>query len=71
MKGSRFPLMTPNEHSKATLYRAGYVLFIVKIWDEGYSLYAVPDPVFNQVDITEISKPVYQVKGYEEFKIKN
>jgi len=69
LKGSRFPLMTPNEHSKAALYRAGYVLFIVKIWDDGYSLYAVPDPVFNKVDITEISKPVYKVAGFEAFKV--
>ena len=71
LRGSRYPLMTPNEHSKAILYREGYVLFIVKMSDDGYSLYAIPDPVYNNVDIIEISKPVYQVKGYEDFQIKN
>jgi len=61
--------MTPNEYSKARLYREDYILFIVIIRDEEYGLYAIPDPVFNKVDIIEISRPVYQVKGYEDFQI--
>lgn len=69
LKGSKYPLMTPNEHSKAILYREGYVLFIVVIRDKGYSMYAIPDPVYNKVDIIEISKPVYQVKGYDAFQV--
>lgn len=69
LKGSRYPLMTPNERSKAMLYREGYVLFIVKISDSGYSLYAILDPVYN-VDMIEISRPIYQVRGYEDFQIK-
>jgi len=69
LKGSKYPLMTPNEHSKAILYREGYVLFIVVIREKGYSMYAIPDPVFNKIDITQISKPVYQVKGYDAFQV--
>ena len=69
LKGSKYPLMTPNEYSKARLYREGYVLFIVIMRDEGYSLYAISDPVYNKVDIIEIMKPVYQVKGYEDFQV--
>lgn len=68
LKGSRYPLMTPNEHSKAMFYREGYVLFIVKIRDNGYSLYAILDPVYN-VDMIEISRPIYQVRGYENFQV--
>ena len=69
LRGSRYPLMTPNEHSKAVLYRETFILFIVRMGVDNYTLYAVPDPVFNEVDITEIMKPVYQVKGFNAFQI--
>ena len=60
--------MTENEHRMAEFYRDSFVLFIVKIEGDGYSMYAIPDPVYN-LDITEIVKPVYKVTGYDSFKV--
>jgi hypothetical protein len=68
LRGSRYPLMTPNEYRKSALYRESYILFIVKMGVDGFTMYLIPDPVFNAVDITEIMKPVYQVKGFEAFQ---
>ena len=62
------PLMTYNEHRMAKFYRESFVLFIVKLKGDGYSKYAIPDPVSN-LDITEIMKPVYRVAGYDVFKV--
>jgi hypothetical protein len=70
LRGSRYPLMTPNEHSKAVLYRESFILFIVRMGlNDDYTMYSIPDPVFNEVDITPIMKPVYQVKGFNAFQI--
>jgi len=62
------PLMTWNEHRMAKFYRESFVLFVVKIEGDGYSMYEIPDPVSN-LEITEITKPVYRVTGYEAFKV--
>ena len=62
------PLLTENEHRMAEFYRNSFVLFVVKIKGDGYSMYAIPDPVSN-LDITEIARPVYKVTGYNSFKV--
>ena len=63
-----YPLMTWNEHRMAKFYKESFVLFVVKLEEDEYSMYEIPDPISN-VDITEIVKPVYRVTGYDAFKV--
>ncbi|MBA7493008.1 ATP-dependent RNA helicase DbpA [subsurface metagenome] len=62
------PLMTWNEYRMAEFYKESFVLFIVKIEEDGYSLYEISNPVLN-LDITEFMKPVYKVTGYDAFEV--
>ncbi len=50
------PLMTWNEYRMAEFYKESFILFIVKIGKDGYSIYEIPNPVLK-LDITEIMKP--------------
>jgi len=68
LKAMVYPLMTWNEHRMAKFYRESFVLFVVKLEGDGYTMYEIPDPVSN-LDITEIMKPVYRVTGYDAFKV--
>jgi len=52
----------------AKFYKESFVLFVVKLEEDEYSMYEIPDPISN-VDITEIVKPVYRVTGYDAFKV--
>jgi len=62
------PQLSHNEYLSAEFYKDSYVLFVVKITDRGNEKYEIFDPV-NNLDFTEIQKPVYIAKGFETYQV--
>ncbi len=71
VKGLRtmhYPQLSHNEYLAAEFYGDSFVLFVVKITEEGIKRYEIFDPV-NNIEFTEILRPVYVAKGFEKYVI--
>ena len=68
MKTMLYPQLSRNEYLAAEFYKDSFVLFVVKITNEGYEKYEIYDPI-NNIDFTEILRPIYIAKGFEKFAI--
>ena len=66
LKVMPYPQLSHNEYLAAEFYRDSFVLFVVKITDEGLKRYEIFDPV-NNIEFNKILRPVYVAKGFEEF----
>ena len=61
------PQISHNEYLAAEFYKDRFVLFIVRVTNQGIEKYEIFDPV-NNINFTEILRPVYIAKGFEIYK---
>jgi len=68
LKVMAYPQLSQNEYLAAQFYKDSFVLFVVKITEEGVERYEIFDPV-NNIEFEEILRPVYIAKRFETFAI--